>query len=115
MARRSGGRLGGHRDPGLPAAFQQRVPAGLAVVDGGDQEGTLGERAVMPGTLGRAEAVDDGAGGLVAADRLAGGVVRAGDEDFPAGEINAELHGLYLVSWHSADRTGMVGPIRTGC
>ena len=73
MAERAGGRFGGNRDAGCAAPLQQGLPAGLAVVDGGDQEGALGQRAVMPGTLRGAEAVDDGAGGLVAADRLAGG------------------------------------------
>ena len=111
MAHGSGRRFGCDRDAGFAAPVQQGLPAGLAVVDGCHQEGTLGQRAVMPCALRGAEAGDDGAGGLVAADRLAGGVVRAGDQDFAAGEINAELHAY--TSFSSRGLMGMEAPIRT--
>ncbi len=99
--------------PVVAAPLQQCLPARLAVVDRGHQEGPFGQRAVSAAPGRAAEPGDDGTGGFVAPDGLAGGVVRAGDQDFAAGEINAELHGY--TSFSSRGRMGMDAPTITGC
>ena len=52
----AGGGFHGDRDAGFAAAVQQRIPAGLAVVDGSHEERTLGQRPVVARALRGAEA-----------------------------------------------------------
>ena len=51
MAGRSGRRFGGDGDADGAAPLQQRLPAGLAVVDGGDEEGPFRQLAVVAGAV----------------------------------------------------------------